>query len=144
MFSKACTYGIRAVIYLCVHTSAEMKIGVTDLSLALGIPKHFLAKILQQLAKADIISSVKGPGGGFYMNEKNRNMKLYDIICCIDGPQSMEGCILGLPVCSSSNPCALHFQALAYREGLFFQLKRMTIEEVARGSNANILDQSFP
>ena len=144
MFSKACTYGIRAVIHLCLNTSTEMKMGVSDLSLALDMPKHFLAKILQQLAKADVISSVKGPGGGFYMNKRNRDMKLYDIITCIDGPQSMEGCILGLPVCSSSNPCALHFQALAYREGLFYQLKRMTIEEVARGSNTTQIEKSLP
>jgi Rrf2 family protein len=116
---------------------------VADLSLALEMPKHFLAKILQQLAKAEIISSLKGPGGGFYMSERNRIMKLYDVISCIDGPQSMEGCILGLPVCSTANPCALHFQALAYREGLYYQLNRMTIEEVARGSSANIPDNSL-
>ena len=72
MFSKSCKYGIRAVLYLAVHSSLQKRLGVTEIASELEIPKHFLAKILQQLAKENLISSTKGPSGGFFLSKKNR------------------------------------------------------------------------
>ena len=43
-----------------------------------------------------------------------------------------DSCILGLPVCSSENPCPLHIQAFAYREGLHYQLKHQAIGDLAK------------
>ena len=71
MFSKSCKYGIRAVLYLAVHSTNEKRLGVTEIASELDVPKHFLAKILQQLAKENLISSTKGPTGGFFLNAKN-------------------------------------------------------------------------
>ena len=131
MFSKTCKYGLRATLYLALNSSASNKVGVGDLAEALSVPKHFLAKILQQLAKAGLISSVKGPNGGFYSDEQNLKVTLKEVIRCIDGEESLTGCIMGLPACSSANPCPLHYQATAFREGLNYQLKYQTVGEMA-------------
>jgi Rrf2 family protein len=132
MFSKACQYGIRATLYLAIHSSDTHKIGVKDLALALDVPQHFLAKTLQQLARYHLISSVKGPNGGFYLTDKNRETSLRQIVICIDGPDSFTSCILGLPVCSGEKPCPLHTQAMAYREGLNYQLKHQAVGDFAQ------------
>ncbi len=131
MFSKSCKYAIRAVLYLAVYANADNKLGVSDIADALAVPKHFLAKILQQLSRDNLIMSVKGPNGGFYLNEENANMPLYDIVKSIDGPDAFNACILGLPVCSSDNPCPLHVQAFSFRDGLLYQLENQSIEEMA-------------
>ena len=131
MFSKTCKYAIRAVLFLALHTKKEKKCSVSDLAEALDVPKHFLAKILQQLSKHGLIASAKGPNGGFYLNEKNLQESLDAIIMCIDGPDFFSGCIMGLPVCSETNPCPLHAQATAYRQGLFYQLRYQSISEMA-------------
>ncbi|MEZ4932238.1 MAG: Rrf2 family transcriptional regulator [Saprospiraceae bacterium] len=130
MFSKTCQYAIRAVLYLAVHTS-DKNAGVNELAEALNAPKHFLAKILQQLSKHGLVSSIKGPNGGFFMGEKNLKATLEDIILCIDGPDVFTGCVMGLPQCSGENPCPLHVQANAYRQGLQFHLKYQSIGEMA-------------
>lgn len=65
MFSKACTYAIRAALYLAVHAGPQARLGVKEIAEALDVPKHFLAKILQQLVRNNLVSSVKGPSGGF-------------------------------------------------------------------------------
>ncbi len=130
MFSKTCQYAIRAVLYLAVHAD-DKKVGVAELAEALNAPKHFLAKILQQLSKHKLVSSAKGPKGGFYLTEKNLKATLEDIILCIDGPEVFTGCVMGLPQCSSENPCPLHVQANAYRQGLQFHLKYQSIGEMA-------------
>ena len=131
MFSKSCKYGIRAVLYLAVNSSSKNKLGVAEIADNLEVPKHFLAKILQQLAKENLISSIKGPSGGFYLSERNRVSNLKDIIEVLDGKQIFHDCILGLKECSSERPCPLHFQAFGIREGLNYQLEYQTIDEIA-------------
>jgi Rrf2 family transcriptional regulator, iron-sulfur cluster assembly transcription factor len=131
MFSKTSQYAIRAVLYLAVSSSPENKIGVKEIAEALAVPKHFLAKILQQLSRHNLISSTKGPSGGFFLSAENRKANLRTVIESIDGPDVFNSCILGLPVCSSKNPCPLHAEALTYREGLFNLVGLKTIDEVA-------------
>lgn len=131
MFSKTCQYAIRAALYLAIHASADAKLGVKEIAEALQAPPHFLGKILQQLARHQLIASEKGPRGGFYLSPANRQATLSQVVECIDGPNVFSGCILGLPVCSATKPCPLHVQAFAYREGLSYQLRNQSIEDLA-------------
>jgi Rrf2 family protein len=95
------------------------------------VPKHFLAKILQELSRQDLIASIKGPHGGFYLSENNLEAPLLNIIKSIDGPQVFRSCILGLPVCSSENPCPLHSKAAKYRNGLLELVGNQSIKDLA-------------
>lgn len=140
MFSKACKYGIRAVLYLAAHTSDSKKMGVDEVAESLQVPRHFLAKILQQLAKAGLISSSKGPNGGFYLSRENRKGNLHDVAVTIDGEDLFSSCILGLPVCSSANPCPLHTQAYIYREGLAYQFEKLSIQDLVETIKMKDLD----
>ena len=131
MFSKSCKYAIRAVLYLAVHSSEEKKLGVKEIAEELDVPKHFLAKLLQQLSRHGLISSTKGPSGGFYMSEDDLQKPLRLVVESIDGPDVFSSCILGLPVCSSENPCPLHTTAFAYRQGLLELLDKKNIDKLA-------------
>ncbi len=131
MFSKSCRYAIRAVLYLAVHSNEETKLGVKDIAEELSVPKHFLAKLLQQLSRNRIISSSKGPSGGFFLNESNTKNSLLEVIECIDGPDIFGQCVLGLPECSSNNPCTLHHEVIRYKDGLVHLLENETINESA-------------
>ena len=70
MLSNSCKYGIRAVIYLAKNPVDNGKIGIKRISEDLGLPTPFLAKILQLLAKHKILTSSKGPHGGFSSVER--------------------------------------------------------------------------
>lgn len=131
MFSKACKYGIRAVLYLAAHSNEKRNVGVDEIAKELDVPRHFLAKTLQQLTRAELISSVKGRNGGFYLSVENLNGNLFEVVKTIDGGDMLSSCILGLPECSSANPCPLHNQAFVYREGLVHQFKYLTIKDIA-------------
>ena len=61
MFSKACEYGIRAVIYIWSKSADGVKLGVKEICKEIDTPEFFTAKILQSLAKQNLISSTKGP-----------------------------------------------------------------------------------
>jgi len=80
MLSKSSKYAIRAVLYLAMHTNNKEKIGSKEVAKKLGIPAPFLAKTLQELTKKNIISSIKGPHGGFFLTKENNQKSLLDII----------------------------------------------------------------
>ncbi len=111
MLSKSCEYAIRATIYL-YHQSRrqEERIGIDQIIKGVQSPRHFTAKLLQILSREQIISSVKGPHGGFYMTIEQGRTPLIDIVSAIDGLHLVEGCLLGLEQCNENHPCPIHEQ----------------------------------
>ncbi len=129
MLSNACQYAIRSVLYLSIHTTYEKKIGVKKVAEELETPQPFLAKLLQKLAKSDLISSTKGPNGGFYLTKENLENSLWDIIKCIDGIDKFETCFLGLSACDDTNPCPVHFIVSPFKEKLLNDIKDKTLAQ---------------
>jgi len=112
MLSNSCRYGIRAVIYLASQPESAGKTGIKKISSDLDLPTPFLAKILQQLAKQKILSSTKGPHGGFSILKDPQKITLYDIIKTIDGEEVFTNCIMHNGPCitvdNTKKPCPLH------------------------------------
>lgn len=112
MLSNSCRYGIRAVIYLASQPESAGKTGIKKISSDLVLPTPFLAKILQQLAKQKILSSTKGPHGGFSILRDPQKITLYDIIKTIDGEEIFTNCIMHNGPCitvdNTKKPCPLH------------------------------------
>lgn len=130
MFSKTCEYALRAVIYLAGHISNGEKLGITEISDAVGTPKHFTAKILQTLAKKGIIGSVKGPNGGFFI-DSNKPIQIVQVVYAIEGDDFFKKCGLGLKHCSDKKPCPLHFELKEMRETLKTKLCDKSIQQIA-------------
>lgn len=133
IFSKACQYGLRAIILIADH-EVDKIIGVKEIAEELDVSRSFLAKVLQKLVRDDLLSSIRGPGGGFFLNAANRQNSLYDIIFSIEGDKGFNRCILGRDDCSSTKPCPLHFQSVAAREGLYYQLKSYSIDQFVKAN----------
>ena len=99
MLSNSCRYGIRAVIYIASQPSEKGKTGIKQISKDLNLPTPFLAKILQQLAKQKILSSSKGPHGGFSLLKDPRKITLLDIVKTIDGKDIFTNCVMHNSTC---------------------------------------------
>jgi len=134
MFSKACTYGIRAVIYIATQSLDGKRVKIQDVATNSGSPEAFTAKILGKLNKAEIINSYKGPQGGFEMDtQKIQSTKLEEIVYAIDGDSIYNGCALGLSECDASDPCPMHNKFFQIREELKDMLGTTTVFELAFG-----------
>lgn len=131
MFNNACKYAIRAVLCLSLHSDKENKLGARFIAEELEVPQPFLAQLLRQLTSARVISSTKGPGGGFYLTAENRRRTLWDVITCIDKDYPSNECMLGLARCSSTNPCPVHHIAVPFREKFFALFKEKTLDSLA-------------
>jgi len=112
ILSNTCKYAIRATIYLALNEGEEKKIGIKKISEDLEIPTPFLGKILQNLVKFKILSSTKGPHGGFGLAKSDHEITLLEIIEVIDGLDIFEECLIGLRTCNEKGhdvvPCPMH------------------------------------
>tara|TARA_R110000868_G_scaffold143068_1_gene360738 strand:- start:5913 stop:6353 length:441 start_codon:yes stop_codon:yes gene_type:complete len=132
MLSNASKYAIRAMLYLAQNSSPENKIGAKLIAKELETPQPFLAKLLRQLATNMIISSSKGPTGGFYLSEDNKESYLWDVIVCIDGGNKFEQCFLGLSKCDNKNPCPVHHIVSPFKEKILKKFKDKTINDLVK------------
>ena len=129
MFSKACEYGIRAVIYIAEQSQNNRRVSLREVAQAIDSPEAYTSKILQQLSRNKFINSSKGPTGGFWMdNLVLEETKLSSIVATIDGDNVFVGCGLGLKQCNENKPCPVHHRFKVIRDELKKMLETTTIK----------------
>jgi Rrf2 family protein len=131
MLSTSCKYALRAAVYLMSHTSEIAKAGIREIAEEIEANEHTTGKILRVLVKTKIISSTKGPHGGFYISSHARPVYLIDVVKVVDGVHFFFACGLGLHKCSETKPCPLHFTYKVSREKLYREFSSITIQELA-------------
>ena len=131
LFSKPCEYALQAVAYLALRPHGEMT-SIKELTDRFKIPYHFLAKILQRLARKGLLVSLKGPRGGFALAMSPKEITLFHVVEAVDGLAFMNACVLGFSECGGSHPCAVHDKWEAVRGQVYAMLVNRNIEEIAR------------
>ncbi|MBN4047196.1 Rrf2 family transcriptional regulator [bacterium AH-315-P13] len=131
MLSSANKYVIRSVLYLALYSNESKKIGIKKIADKLEAPQPFLAKLLQQLTKDKLVSSTKGPSGGFYLSNENKENTIWDIIISIEGTKKFDQCFLGLSKCTDKNPCPVHYIVSDFKEKILDEFKDKTISQFA-------------
>lgn len=133
MLSQRCKYAIRAVLYLAIESNLENGLkGGKEISQTLKIPLAFTGKILLELSRKKIITSVKGPGGGFYLTEKNLTIPIIEIVEAMGDISYFTSCGLGLSECSETHPCPIHDTYKIGRDSLLALFNNKTIDELAK------------
>jgi Rrf2 family protein len=137
MLSNTSKYAIRATIYLALNVKNDEKIGIKKISADLGIPSPFLAKILQVLAKRKLLSSTKGPNGGFGLARESKKITLYDIVTVIDGDDIFQKCLISMRSCHENNtPCPVHQKYEPIRSEVIKLFREQTIDDLAKDINS--------
>lgn len=132
MFSKATEYALRATIFIAQKGSEMAKLGIDEIAQAIDSPKSFTAKILQLLSRDNhIVSSVRGPNGGFYLTEKAKQLPIRTILQAMGEEERLEKCVMGLKQCSETQPCPMHLQFKPIRKQLKDLFESKSIQEFA-------------
>jgi Rrf2 family iron-sulfur cluster assembly transcriptional regulator len=131
MFSKTCEYAIRASIFIAAQSYENKRTTIKDIAENIDSPQSFTAKILQVLAKKEIVHSIKGIGGGFEIPQENiKKINLTQIVTAIDGDAIFTSCGLGTNHCSHERPCPLNKRFKSIREDLAKMLESTYLEEL--------------
>ena len=131
VYSRSAEYAIRAFIHLAQVPDGKYAM-VKNVAEAEGIPAHFLAKILQQLARKGLLRSSKGPTGGFALKGDAADIRLIDIAEALDGLAGYRECAMGLSECNDEMPCGIHDSWMGLRSRIMDYLERNTIADLAR------------
>src|SRR5262245_36214417 len=113
--------------------------GAASIARAIGAPQNYLGKLLKALADEGLVESQKGLGGGFRLVRDPKQISLFDVVEPIEHISRWSGCILGLPACSDTAPCAIHNRWKTVRNAYLNMLQRTTLAElVAKGEAATL------
>jgi Rrf2 family transcriptional regulator, iron-sulfur cluster assembly transcription factor len=127
LFSTATSYALRALAFMGEDGRLELS---RHLSERLHLPGPYLAKILQNLAQAGILASVRGPKGGFRMARPPKDITVGEVLLALEGPHALEGCIMGFPDCGCDHPCPLHGAWSEVKSHLQASLTQATIQDL--------------
>jgi Rrf2 family protein len=105
MLSQTVEYALRATLFVARnHPDAVPLAAIAEGAEA---PRGYLAKILSELARAGILESSRGPGGGFRIATHPNALALADIVRAIDGTTERR-CLLGHGGCGDNPQCTAH------------------------------------
>jgi len=79
--------------------SSEGPVSTHEMAERLGVSEAHLSKVLQRLAKAGLVRSTRGPGGGFRLTKRSSRISLLEIYEAIEGRLTSSECLLGRKVC---------------------------------------------
>lgn len=126
-------------MYLAFREKDGCKVQLGEIAGELKIPRHFLAKIMKNMAKEGILDSTKGPYGGFSVNKKTLSAKLIQLVTITDGIEQFNTCVLSLRKCNSRNPCPLHFEMLKLRDGMLAEFSKKNIGDLLNKDNPDFI-----
>jgi Rrf2 family protein len=106
VITREADYAIRCVLYLSENAGKICM--VEGIAKEMHIPRSFLAKILQKLARASLVKSFRGVKGGFQLAKHPSEISLLDVVEAIEGEVAMNVCALDRKLCDRSASCPVH------------------------------------
>lgn len=143
IYTKTGEYAIRAILYLA-RQPKESLIMSSDIAKSEDIPSHYLAKILQRMAKYGYVDSFKGRGGGFKITDLAKRSSILEIVERVEGPVINLKCVTGLKECSEENPCPLHEEWAQVRDRIYNLISSKSVEEVANNYADTLNKRKIP
>src|SRR6266508_5986603 len=130
IFSKATSYGIRALAYIASRPEHGL-CGLQEIAEHEEIPPAYLRKILGELRRHRLLRSVKGIHVGYELGRVPEAITLWEVFKVLEPDPYMDTCILGNKDCAPESACAFHEDWQRVRKDLVSLLETRTISEAA-------------
>ncbi len=132
--TKKADYGLIAMRYLAENgpESASAK----DIAEAHGIPPELLAKILQKLVKAGLLTSQHGMNGGYVLAREAHTITALEVIRAIEGPLFVTSCVTTRGECGQTERCTVREPLRKVSQSIEEVLSKITIGDM--GDSATV------
>ncbi len=135
MLSQTAEYALRAMVTLAQTGEAAQT--THQISARTHVPLDYLSKVLNQLARAGLVTAQRGRGGGFQAARAAEKISVLQIVSAVDPLKRIHTCPLGIAV-HGSNLCPLHFkldEAMRVTEEAFRSTTLASIAAVSAAPN---------
>jgi Rrf2 family protein len=134
MLSSTSDYALRAILVLA-QADPGRPMRADEIARATGSPANYLAKTRNALAKAGLVSSARGPQGGFTLVVPADELSLARIVDCFDEVHPNTRCLLGTRPCDALRPCRAHDRWTAVQRARQAPLVETTVADLLAGSS---------
>jgi len=131
LLSRASQYTLQALIYLARQPPGRM-VMVSDMADELGLPQHYLAKLIQPPTRIGWLTTARGRGGGVKLHVDAATITLLDILHLTDGHRVIQECLLGFKTCEDATACVMHCQWQPIKRELSEGLGSYSLAALAR------------
>jgi len=126
-------YGLRAMILLAEDYPKE-KLSLSQMSEKEAMSREFLAQLMVNLKKANLVESYKGISGGFILAKNPSDITLREIIEALEGPIKLIECIHVNDTCARQNSCQSQKVWDFIESKILKLLEDITLEDLVKGT----------
>jgi Rrf2 family protein len=127
-------YALRAMVNLTVHYGNE-PVSTRSIAVEEDISYQLACKLMQKLQNARLVKSCMGPKGGFVLAREPTRINLLEVIEAIQGPVSVNRCLLENDACSRQSDCLISIKLESLQEYIENFLKDVTLAKVLESKN---------
>ena len=152
--SKKSDYALMALQYMATVQQGEMNafnihrvVNTKEIAEEHLIPLELLAKVLQTLAKHQMIESQNGPKGGYVLAREPRDISIAQVLEAIEGPLGIADCYHEKDddeACEQMEHCNIRTPLLKVQESIMQLLSSMSIEDMMAESPLIIVESRKP
>ncbi len=108
IFSSTATHALRAMASLAGGEPSEPVLG-RELARRVGLPSHYLSKVLATLARSGLLTASRGAKGGYRLARRPDRIRLIEVVLPFEGQRARPGCLLRPDKpCRNSGACSAH------------------------------------
>ncbi len=108
MFGRTADYALRALLLLAHKEYHGRYLRADEIAHAIGAPRNYTSKVLNEVAKAGLIKSSRGPTGGFQLAKAAHTISVGSVVDVFVAPTVNSRCLNGNGPCNPNRPCAAH------------------------------------
>ena len=106
--STRAQYAVRAMVDLALYSNSK-PVSLKEIAQREGIPLSYLEQLFFRLKNGGIVTSVRGPGGGYILARESSLIKVGEIVITVEEPLSPLACMdEGSTACSRTSLCVTH------------------------------------
>lgn len=128
--SKMADYG--TVVLTGMVREPERSRSASEIAAAIHVPVPTVSKILKMLARAGLVTSVRGARGGYLLSRAPQAISLVDIIDAMDGPIGMTECSVTPGLCAQENGCAVRANWQRVNRIVLDALREITLDQMVQ------------
>jgi len=114
MLSRSGLYALQATLHLA-QQETEAPVSAARMARELEVPPEYLAKVMGRLKGEGIVTSTRGPRGGYRLARSPSALTVEDVVHSFESPRPLKRCLLG-GACDPANPCSAHLRRLQWNE----------------------------
>ena len=103
---------------------------LAEIAAARRLPRTFLAKTFQKLARHGLLVAHRGPGRGYALARRPDEISLREVLEAIEGPDLFTRCLFWNAHCSDTKPCLLHRHMKSLVPDVRGALDRLTLVDL--------------